>query len=568
MNKKASILIVSGNLSSRNARACLKSLKANTPPELVREVIIIEAGVRPDFNHAAEINKAMRMFSGDWLVLLDDDVVLAPGWLEGLIACAEQCGGAGVVGAVLRNRRGEIITSGGDVTDTYFGVDQKEAVSKPVERKYVTSAVMLITRRAAETIGPFDERFRKYGQDADYCFRAWEAGFRVMVSPGAQAAHDVGKTVTLRQDMQELFEKDKKYFYSKWRQSKIYGRFEVIDLTQRGVLHLGSPSDARYDGSAGEKQRPLEELMREADGLRSRHGFSYVDIIGGEKAEQAILCKLVAHCRAIGLLPAVVTDGRSPETLAELVDAGLEDMVIRVHGQREADGLIGRTVELLRGKKFGFRIDSMLYNFDYTELPELAGAVAAMGPRMANLIFPGPHEEPLMAKGGFPSTYADAAPLLREAIGRLAEKGIWTNVKYFPLCLLKGCEQNVCNAHQQPWDPYEPDCLPAFKLDRKEIKRIRRRADREGLYGIFPEEKTRLWLVKHRICGKNFFFEQCAQCANRAICDGMHPQYAAKFGNGGFVPLEGEMIRDPLFYRKKNQQWRMTKPKLIPAEKV
>ena len=39
MSKKASILIVSGNLSSHNARDCLKSLKANTPPELVREEI-------------------------------------------------------------------------------------------------------------------------------------------------------------------------------------------------------------------------------------------------------------------------------------------------------------------------------------------------------------------------------------------------------------------------------------------------------------------------------------------------------------------------------------------------
>lgn len=572
MSTKASIIVVSGNLSSHNARDCLKSLKVNTPPGLVREEIIIEAGIRPDFNHAEEINKAMRIFSGDHLVLLDDDVILKPGWLEGLIGCAERCEGAGVVGAVLRNRRGGIISSGGDVTDTYFGVDQKESVSRPVERKYVTSAVMLITRKAAERIGPFDERFRKYGQDADYCFRAWEAGFKVLVSPDSQAIHLVGETVNLRPDMKDLFEKDKEFFYSKWRQSAIYNRFEVIDLTRRGVFYLTLENMV---------QRPLEEMIREMDELRNRYHLDYIDIAGGspgdeppgEPAEYKHLRELVAYCGSIGLSPTIITSGQNSDVYADLIDAGLEDMLICVHGHRDNCDLapgregtfdrINKTVDVIRGKKFGFRTNSALLNLNYRDLPEMAGELIAMGPRMANFISFNPHEGTPWSKEGeidFQPKHSDVAPYLKEAIDRLMAGGVWTNAKYFPLCLLKGYEQHVCNFHQRQWDPYEWDCFPGYKLDKKEMKKIRRSAERENLYGIFPEERMKLWITKHRVCGRNIFFEQCGRCANRALCDGVHPQYAARFGPGEFVPLEGEMIRDPLYYRKKNQSWRMMKP--------
>jgi hypothetical protein len=557
---------VSGNLSSHNARDCLKSLKANTPPELVREEIIIEAGIRPDFNHAEEINKAIRLFSGDYLVLLDDDVVLEPGWIEGLVKCAEQYEGAGVIGAVLKNRRGEIISSGGDVTDTYFGVDQKEPVLKPVERKYVTSAVMLITRKAAECIGPFDVGFRKYGQDADYCFRAWEAGFKVLVTPDSQAVHLVGETVNLRQDMKDLWEKDREFFYKKWRQSSIYKRFEVIDLTRRCVLHLASACTAGNDNDAGEKigRRSLEEMVRETDGLRNRDHLDYIDIAGGEPAEYKHLCELVAHCGSIGLLPTIITNGQQhPDVYEGMIDAGLEDMLIcvRAPGGDGAVDRINKTVDVLKVKKFGFRTDTAFPDLDFKGLPELAGELIAMRPRMANFIFFDPHEGHDISKGGFRSKYADVAPCLKEAVDRLMAGGIWTNVRYFPLCLLKGYEQHVCNAHQRPWDPYEWDNLPGYKPDKKETRKIGRSAGKENLYGIFPEDRMKLWIAKHRACARNIFFEQCGLCANRAICDGVHPRYAAEFGSGGFVPLEGEMIRDPMYYRKKNQSWRMMKPR-------
>ena len=579
MNKKATVFVVSGNLSSRNAADCLKSLKANTPPELVREVIVIEAGIRPDFNHAEEINKVLRIFKGDYLVLLDDDVILDSGWLDGLIGCAEQCGGAGIIGAVLKNKKGEIIHTGGDVTDTHFGLELREPVSKPTERKYACSAVMLITREAAEKIGPFDEGFRKFGQDADYCLRAWEAGFRVLVSPDAKAIHLVGQTVNLRPDMKDLFEKDKEKFYSKWRQSAIYNKFDVIDLGRRGVTYPTFACNVKccfcyYYKEENREQRSLEEMKREMDEFRNRYRLDYVDITGGEPTVYKRLPELVAYCRSIGLLPTVITNGQKSEMYADLIDAGLEDLLISIHGYREdcdralnregAFDRIKKTIEIIKAKKFGFRTNTTLLNFNYKNLPKLAEEFITMGPRISNFIAFNPHEGTEWSKEGdvdFQPKHSDVAPYLKEAIDRLMAAGIWVNVRYFPLCMLKGYEQHVCNFHQWQWDPYEWDYSQGYKLDQKEMKKIKHRAEHENVYGTFREERMKLWITKHRACGKNVFFEQCRNCANKAICDGVYPQYATRFGSGEFVPVEGELIRDPLYYRKKNQAWRMMKPR-------
>jgi hypothetical protein len=307
--------------------------------------------------------------------------------------------------------------------------------------------------------------------------------------------------------------------------------------------------------------------MRAADELRNRYGLAYVDIAGGERGECGPLCELAAYCRSIGLLPAVVTDGQSPEAAAEVIAAGVEDFVILVPVRQEAAvrSRIESTVALLKEKKIGFRTGTVLCGPDCRDLPALAASLAAMGPRIAHLTFPGPRGTVSPPEGGCPWTYAAAAPFVKEAVDRLAAAGVWTNVRHFPLCLLRGYEQHVCNVHQQPWDPYEGDLLPGFGFNKRELKGVRRRADREKLYGIFPAERIRLWLVKHRVCRGNVFPGQCARCADRAICDGVHPQYAARCGPGEFVPREGEALRDPLYYRKKDQAWRMMKQGPVSA---
>lgn len=582
MNKKATILVVSGNLASKNARNCLKSLKMNTPTELVREIIIIEAGIRPDFNHAEEINRVMQIFKGEYLVLLDDDVVLEAGWLNGLIGCAEKCQDAGIIGAILKDRKNRIIHSGGEVTDNHFGIELREPIYKPTERKYACSAVMLIKREAAEKIGQFDEGYRKYGQETDYCLRAWEKGFKVLISPETRAIHLVGQTVQLRPDMKDLWEKDRIRFYTKWKNSSVYNKFEVFDLCRRGVISA-FPTSKEFAGNHridNQKTCSLEEMKRQIESLRNQYKLQYIDISDDELTEKDYLYELVSYCKSINLHPAIVTGCQRLEVIADLLEAGLEDLLIKIPGFTENyDGSsgnksvierAGKAIEVMKAKEFGFRTTTTVLKSGCDRLKELAEELITIGPRMADFVFFNPHEcngWPKESSIELQPKYSDVAPYLKGAIDRLMAAGIWVNVRYFPLCLLKGYEQHICNFHQAHWDPYHCDYFQVQGFDHRGITKVRHRISRKKLFGVHREDRMKLWLTKKQVCAKNHFFKQCLQCANRGICDGVYLQYAARFGSNEFAALHGEPIRDPLHYRRKNQTWRLLKPgPIIPPD--
>ena len=43
---------------------------------------------------------------------------------------------------------------------------------------------------------------------------------------------------------------------------------------------------------------------------------------------------------------------------------------------------------------------------------------------------------------------------------------------------------------------------------------------------------------------------QCLKCRLRLICDGVAEQYRERFGFQELVPQEGEIVRDPIFFRR------------------
>ncbi len=63
----------------------------------------------------------------------------------------------------------------------------------PYETDYVSGACMVIKREVFEKIGLFDERFFMYFEDADFCWRAKKAGFKVAVDPRVTITHNLTK---------------------------------------------------------------------------------------------------------------------------------------------------------------------------------------------------------------------------------------------------------------------------------------------------------------------------------------------------------------------------------------
>jgi hypothetical protein len=60
----------------------------------------------------------------------------------------------------------------------------------------VNGAFMLVRKRARDEVGMLDERFWMYGEDLDWCFRFWKAGWLVLYWPELTVVHVKGGSST------------------------------------------------------------------------------------------------------------------------------------------------------------------------------------------------------------------------------------------------------------------------------------------------------------------------------------------------------------------------------------
>ncbi|HWC32988.1 MAG TPA: glycosyltransferase family 2 protein, partial [Actinomycetota bacterium] len=134
----------------------------------------------------------------DFVLLLHDDVALAPNAVEAMVEAAGRFERAGIVGAkVVDWERPEVLREVGFASDRfghpYSPLEEDEIdhgqYDAPREVLFVSSAAMLVSRDVWQRVGEADERLRPAHGDLDLCWRARVAGFRVVVTPDAVAYH-------------------------------------------------------------------------------------------------------------------------------------------------------------------------------------------------------------------------------------------------------------------------------------------------------------------------------------------------------------------------------------------
>lgn len=219
-DESVSIIMLTRNILS-DTRRCLKSLDQYTARNF--ELIIIDNGsndgtvpylktlkqkqprLRLIFNDkntgfAQACNQGIRIARGNYLLLLNNDVLLSEGWLDRMIACAQSHPSVGVVGPCTNAAVGE------QVVPVSFGADEREVqrfaarhvLRNPgrwFETNRITGFCMLIKKEVIMNVGLLDERFGPGGyEDFDYCFRVRQAGYRIMVAGDTFVYHVGGKS--------------------------------------------------------------------------------------------------------------------------------------------------------------------------------------------------------------------------------------------------------------------------------------------------------------------------------------------------------------------------------------
>jgi GT2 family glycosyltransferase len=190
-------------------QAMLASLQATLPAGLSHEIILVDDGSTDgtrawlqglgnpprspfrvllnerNLGYAVSNNRAARVARGEFLVLLNNDLVLQPGWLEPMLEAHAQLGDrAGLIGNVqLDARTGAVDHAGLEPCPTGKPVhirtlpSRRARLGKPVRIvPAVTGACVLIERALWCTLGGFDESYVNGGEDIDLCYRARAAG--------------------------------------------------------------------------------------------------------------------------------------------------------------------------------------------------------------------------------------------------------------------------------------------------------------------------------------------------------------------------------------------------------
>jgi N-acetylglucosaminyl-diphospho-decaprenol L-rhamnosyltransferase len=158
------------------------------------EAQIVELGANLGF--PAACNRGVRAGRGEIIVLLNNDVVCRPDFLERLVAPFDDDERVGSVAALLLKPGEERIESFGLAVDpTLAGFPRLRGLPlREIQAMHSTlvgpsGAAAAFRRRAWEAVGGLDEAVFAYGEDVDLALRLLAAGWSAVGAPDALAVH-------------------------------------------------------------------------------------------------------------------------------------------------------------------------------------------------------------------------------------------------------------------------------------------------------------------------------------------------------------------------------------------
>jgi len=146
---------------------------------------------------AAGNNLAIAGSGARYVVLLNNDTRVRPGWLAALVALADQDPRAGSVQAklVFADRpaviqsAGTLLLSDGSGGDRGSGEEDHGQYDRREEIFAACGASALYRREALDEVGALDESFFMYYEDTDLAWRLRLAGWTVLYEPAAVVEH-------------------------------------------------------------------------------------------------------------------------------------------------------------------------------------------------------------------------------------------------------------------------------------------------------------------------------------------------------------------------------------------
>ena len=204
-NQLVSIILVN-YMDPTDTLACLESLNAVTYSPL--EVVVVDNGTTEDRSHlykaayaesvvvnreenggfAAGVNSGIDNSKGEFILLLNNDTIVTPGFIEPLVEVFSRDENIGLASSQIRffDNRDTLQYAGASNIHPILGRGKKRGYNKKVSEEYnvveptelCNGACMMIHRHVLEDVGKIPENYFMYYEEHDFTHRAKRLGWK------------------------------------------------------------------------------------------------------------------------------------------------------------------------------------------------------------------------------------------------------------------------------------------------------------------------------------------------------------------------------------------------------
>ena len=210
-----------------------------------------------NIGYGAGCNLGAKYAKGKYLFFLNPDTEVLSGTLDNLCDFIISKKNIGAVSPILLNDRGVPHFVQGSqhhtILNSIFSLSfiHKVFPNNPIARKFflldwdkkdikrvdvVPGTALMVKKNIFDKIGGFDEKFFLFFEEADLSKRINALGLKNYIIPQAKIIHLGGESTKKRDDIKELFDKSKFYYFKKWH--GIMPALIVQGLTSLSKNHL------------------------------------------------------------------------------------------------------------------------------------------------------------------------------------------------------------------------------------------------------------------------------------------------------------------------------------------
>src|SRR5262249_18979426 len=294
-----SIIIPAYN-QSQFTLACLHSVQEKTE-DVSYEVIVVDDHSSDDTQElmpqvsglsylrakenagfTATCNRGAKAARGKYLLFLNNDTTVTPGWLSHLLKTYEIEPKAGLIGSKLVYPDGRLQEAGGIIWRDGSGWNRGKYQDANLpefnylrEVDYCSAASVIIPKSLFEEVGGFDEKYSPaYYEDTDLAFKVARAGRKVLYQPLSVVIHHEGATAgtDISTGTKRYQEVNRATFVSSWAN-------RLMDKPQNGdVAAWDAPAEGRQRILVIDHHLPLTD--RDSGSLRMFQILSILHELG------------------------------------------------------------------------------------------------------------------------------------------------------------------------------------------------------------------------------------------------------------------------------------------------